>query len=160
MTSVTPSAQLTSFIGKYTPEIARAFSACRRKIRKLVPGGYELVYDNFNALGIGYGPGQKASDVVISVVAYPRWVTLFFLDGRHLTDPHSLLSGTGTRVRSIRLQSPHDLDRPEVKRLIAQALAPHIGAMTNFPKIKTIVKAMSAKQRPRRPSGATVRDVR
>jgi hypothetical protein len=78
MKSVSPPPQVAELIGKYTPEIARAFTASRRKIRAWVPRGYELVYDNYNALGIGYGPGQKASDVILSMVAYPRWVTLFF----------------------------------------------------------------------------------
>jgi hypothetical protein len=160
MASVTPASQLTAFIGKYSPEIARALSASRRKVRALVPRGYELVYDNFNALGIGYGPGQKASDVVLSIVAYPRWVTLFFLNGRYLRDPSSLLSGTGSRVRSIRLQSPNDIDRSDIKGLIRQALAPHIEAMTGCPKIKTIVKSIAAKQRSRRPSGLAARSVR
>jgi Domain of unknown function (DU1801) len=159
-TSDTAAAQLARFIAKFTPEIARALAACRRKVRALVPGGYELVYDNYNALGIGYGPGQRASDVVISVVAYPRWVTLFFLDGRNLSDPKSLLSGTGSRVRSIRLQSPKDLDAPYIRSLISQALAPHRRTMTQYPGISTLIKSVAARQRPRRPAGRIATNMR
>ena len=146
------STQVAEFIGKYSPEIARFYSVSRRKMRSMVPRGYELVYDNYNALGIGYGPAQRASDVIVSIVAYPRWVTLFFLYGASLRDPGSLLEGSGNRVRSIRLGSPDDLDRPEIKKLISQALAPHTEALAQCPRITTIIKAVAAKQRPRRPA--------
>jgi hypothetical protein len=147
-----PASKVAGFIGKYSPEIARDIAVCRRKMQALVPRGYELVYDNYNALAIGYGPGQKASDAILSIAAYPRWVTLFFLYGAKLRDPDSLLQGAGSRVRSIKLQSPDDLDRADVKRLISQALSPHTEAFATCARIKTIVKSVSAKQRPRRPA--------
>jgi len=149
--SATPAAQVAEFIGRYAPDIARAMTLSRRKMRALVPRGYELVYDNYNALGIGYGPGQKAPHAIVSIVAYPRWVTLFFLYGAKLHDPHLLLEGTGSRVRSIRLQSPDDLDRADIKQLISQALAPHAEALARCPRIETIVKLAVARQRSRRP---------
>jgi hypothetical protein len=151
MGTATPASQVAECIGKYTPEIAHALRACRRRMRAFVPRGYELVYDNYNALGIGYGAGQKASDAILSIVAYPRWVTLFFLNGSKLKDPNSLLEGEGSRVRSIRLQSPEDLDRSDIKKLISQALSPFEGALSKCPRIKTVIKSIAAIQRPRRP---------
>lgn len=147
-----PASQVTKLIAKYTPQIAKAFTVSRRKIRALVPRGYELVYDNYNGLGIGYGPGQKASDPILSIVAYPQWVTLFFLYGAGLKDPHSILEGTGKRVRSIRLKSPDDLDRSDIRQLISQALDPHTEALAKCPRIETIIKSIGSKQRPRRPT--------
>lgn len=144
-------AQLAEFIGRYSPEIARAFKVARRKMRALVPRGYELVYDNYNALGIGYGDGPKSSNVVVSIVAYPRWVTLFFLRGAGLSDPDSLLQGKGRQVRSIRLRAPEDLDEPKVVRLLHQALAPLQDSLAECPRLKTVVKSVASKRRPRRP---------
>lgn len=151
MSSPTPAAQLAEFIGRYSPEIERSFKFARRRMRALVPRGYELIYDNYNALGIGYGDGQKASNVVVSIVAYPRWVTLFFLHGASLKDPASLLQGKGSQVRSIRLQSPDDLDQSGVVNLINQALKPHRESLAKCPRIKTVVKSAASKRRPRRP---------
>jgi hypothetical protein len=151
MKSPTPAAQLAKFIGRYSPEIARAFEAARRKMRAHVPRGYELVYDNYNALGIGYGPGQKSSDVIVSIVAYPRWVTLFFLRGADLEDSQSLLQGTGKQVRRITLGSPDDLDESGIRELIAQALAPHSATLASCPRIRTVIKSAASKRRPRRP---------
>lgn len=151
MKSPTPAAQLSEFIGRYSPDITRAFKVARGKMRALVPRGYELVYENYNGLGIGYGDGLKSSNVIVSIVAYPRWVTLFFLRGANLKDPDSLLQGIGNQVRSIRLQSPVDLDEPKVVHLIHQALAPHRASLDECPRLKTVIKSIASKRRPRRP---------
>jgi len=51
-------------------------------MRARLPGAVELVYDNHNALAIGFGPTERASDAVFSIALFPRWVSLFFLRGR------------------------------------------------------------------------------
>ena len=144
--------QLADFIGRYTPEMAAALTACRRKLQARVPNGYELVYDNYNALAIGYAYADKASASLVSIAGYPRWVTLFFLYGKGLPDPEGLLEGAGVRVRSLRLKSPDDLDRPAVGRLLDLALAAHAADFAAAPPLQTVVKSIAAKQRNRRPS--------
>ena len=146
--------QLSEFIGKYTPEIAQALQSCRKKIQAIFPRGYELVYDNYNALVFGYAPTERSSEALLSLAAYPRWITLFFLKGAALTDPEHHLKGNGNQVRGITLANPEDLDRPAVRALIAQALQPIHAALECAPARCTIVKSVSAKQRPRRPSEA------
>lgn len=144
-------AELSELIERYTPEIARDFKTDRRKMRAMVPRGYELVYDNYNALGVGYGYGQKSSSVIVSIVAYPRWINLFFMQGAKLKDPQSLLQGKGRQVRSIRLRSPADLDRSEVKALVAEALEPYSDVLAGCPRVQTVIKSVAAKRRARRP---------
>src|SRR5262245_8927495 len=147
MKTVAPASQLAALIANYAPEVARAFTVVRRKMRGFVPRGYELLYENYNALGIGYGGGQKASDVIMSIVAYPRWVTLFFFDGVNLPDPSSILEGTGNRIRSIRLQSPSDLDRPDIRQLISEALAPHAETLAGCPRLTLVIRSIASKRR-------------
>ena len=152
MATPSEASQLAGFIGNYTPEIARSFRAARRKMHALIPRGFELAYENYNALAVGYGAGERASDALLSIVAYPRWITLFFLYGAGLKDPKSLLEGKGSRVRSIRLKSAQDLDRADIRKLISQALAPHRDALAECPRRRLIIKSISPKRRPRRPS--------
>jgi hypothetical protein len=116
-----------------------------------LPGAVELVYDNYNALAIGFGPTERASDAIVSIALYPRWVSLFFLNGAGLPDPESLLVGSGTRVRSIRLRAAADLDQSAVRNLIAAAV---YGAAKPWPagSSRLIIRSVSSKQRPRRPS--------
>ena len=151
MKAVAPASQLAKLIANYAPEVARAFRVVRSKMRGFVPRGYELLYENYNALGIGYGGGGKASDVILSIVAYPRWVTLFFFDGVNLHDPNSILDGTGNRIRSIRLRSPSDLDHPDVRQLISEALAPHAETLAGCPRLTLVIKSIASKRRARRP---------
>ncbi|MGH7602879.1 MAG: hypothetical protein ACRENK_02655, partial [Gemmatimonadaceae bacterium] len=146
------STQIDAFLDKYTPEMASAARRARARMRKQIPGGVEFVYDNYNALVFGYGPSDRPSEAVVSLAIMPKWVTLCFLKGTKLADPKKLLKGSGSTVRNVRLIPPLTLDDAEVQRLIDAAIA---AARPPFPVGKaapsTIVKSISAKQRPRRP---------
>ncbi|HEX8172260.1 MAG TPA: hypothetical protein VF824_17120 [Thermoanaerobaculia bacterium] len=139
---------LDAFLARYDPEIAATARAARAKLRKLLPGAFELVYDNYNALAIGYAPSDRTSEAILSLALYPRWVTLFFLRGVTLDDPGRILRGSGKLVRHIVLEDARDLDRDDVRALIAQAT--HGKSFANG---KLIVKSISNNQRPRRPRG-------
>lgn len=144
--------QIASFIAKYSPEVAREFRTARATLRKLFPRGYELIYDNYNALACGFSTTARPSDVLISVVAYPRWVTLFFFDGRRLSDPDGLLQGSGIRIRSLRLKPFSLLRSAAVVQLLAQAIEAATSGLQTAPRLTTVVKSVSARQRSRRPA--------
>jgi len=152
--------QIASFAAKYTPEIAAFTMAARKRVRTLFPRGFELVYDNYNALVFGYSPSERSSEAIVSLAAYPRWVTLFFLDGTALNDPASILEGSGRRVRRVTLRAPGDLDSPDVRALIREARARAAEAFSAAPALSTVIKSVSAKQRPRRPSPGAARRTR
>src|SRR5664279_2546591 len=80
-------AEIATFLEKYSPEIAAQLRSARAKLQALFPRGCELVYDNYNALVFCFGPTDRASDAVLSIAGYPKWVTLFFAKGRMLQDP-------------------------------------------------------------------------
>src|SRR5690349_17787486 len=80
--------EIRRLLAGHMPEISQRMAAARRKLRARVPRGFELLYDNYNGVGIGYGATQKYSSPVVSIFAFPRWVTLFFLYGATLDDPH------------------------------------------------------------------------
>jgi hypothetical protein len=109
------------------------------------------VYDNYNALAIGFGPSEKASEAIFSIAVYPRWVSLFFLQGAKLPDPDKVLQGNGTRVRHLVLGEPHVLEQPAVKKLMALALASAKKPLDPKQRRRLIIKSISAKQHPRRP---------
>jgi hypothetical protein len=152
-------AEIRRLLAEYTPEIAKLMAAARRKLRSGIPRGFELVYDTYNGLGVGYGPVHKYSAPVVSLVAYPRWVTLFFLRGATLDDPHRLLQGTGSRVRSIRLATADVLDDAHVVALIAQALSREEAAFAAAPALRTHIQSVAAARKSRKPrvSGARTR---
>lgn len=146
--------EIASFLGRYTPEIAQALQAARRRLQARFPRGYELVYDNYNALVFGFGPSERASEAILSVAGYPRWITLFFLHGVELEDPAGILEGSGAQVRSVRLDAADHLDAPAVRALIDQAIDSRRVGLDAAPPLTTVIKSVSEKQRPRRPSPA------
>jgi len=150
--SPTPKAELEGFIAKFMPDVAKVARSALAKIRKLTPGAHELVYDNYNALAIGFSPTEKASDVIVSIALYPRWVTLFFLAGKGLPDPKKRLKESGARVRHIKLESAKDLDHPDIRALFAAALERAKTPLDAMNRGKLLIKSVSPKQRPRRPA--------
>jgi len=143
--------QLDNFIDKFTPEVAALARALLAKMKARIPGAQILVYDNYNALAIGFGPSDKAGQAILSLAVMPRWVTLCFLWGKGLADPHGLLKGEGSRVRHVRLHRPEALDDPRIEALVAEALARTEHPIDPAGPQRLIVKSVSAKQRPRRP---------
>src|SRR5579859_7096263 len=116
-------AQIESFIAKFSDGVAADIRAARAEMRRRLPGAVEMVYDNYNALAIGYGATDRLADVVFSIAAFPKWVRLFFYRGAELDDPDGLLDGEGAQVRSLKLPNLAVLDEPGVQALMAQALA-------------------------------------
>ena len=149
-----PERQVAGFIARYSPEVARLARQTRAKVRKLLPGAVELVYDNYNALALAFGPTERASELILSIALYPRWVSLFFTRGAELGDPQGLLRGSGSRMRHIVLESAATLDRGPVRALVREAVATHPKPLARG-RGRTIIQSVSARQRPRRPAPAT-----
>jgi hypothetical protein len=149
---MTGSEQLESFISRFTPEVAACARRALARMRKRLPGAVELVYDNYNALVIGFGPSERASEAIFSIALYPRWVNLFFLDGATLPDPKGLLRGGGKFVRSIVLRDADELDDPEVRKLIDLAVRGAQTPINASSRRRLVIRSISAKQRPRRPA--------
>jgi hypothetical protein len=148
-----PKEQLDAFIDRFTPEVAKMARKAIAKMRKLTPGSLELVYDNYNALAIGFSPTEKAGDGIFSIALFPPHVSLFFLQGAKLPDPTKRLRGSGNVVRHVVLADIAIIDEPDVQTLIDLALARAKVPLDPKQKRRLIIKAISAKQRPRRPRG-------
>jgi hypothetical protein len=142
--------QLKSFIAKFEPRHQTLIRAARKALRRLFPTGYELAYDNYNFFVIGYGPTERPSDCIVSLVAGANGLGLCFLQGASLPDPHKLLLGSGNQTRFIRLPSVDVLARPEVDALIAAARAREKVPLRATGRGRLIIRSVSAKQRPRR----------
>ena len=150
--STDPEQQLAQFIEKFTPEIAAQAVAILHKMRKLYPRALELVYDNYNALAIGFGPTERSSDAIFSIAVFPRWVSLFFLQAKGLPDPERILKGSGNVARHVVLSTPAMLHEPAVRDLMERAIERAKVPFDTHGTRRLIVKSISAKQRPRRPS--------
>jgi hypothetical protein len=145
--------QLDTFIDRYSPAVAEIARAVLARMRTMFPGATQIVYDNYNAAVIGFGPNERASEAVFSIALYPKWVTLFFLHGAGLPDPDGVLQGSGKLVRHIRLTGgAADLDQPHVRALMKAAVRSDKAPMDDPQQGRLVVRSISPKQRPRRAS--------
>lgn len=149
MAPLSPAKQLALFLSRFSPEIATLARAARAKFRKRLPGAIEMVYDNYNALVIGFSPTERPSDAILSIVIFPKRVSVCFIQGKHLPDPRGVLKGDGNQVRFIRLdEGATVLDTAPVRALVSEAIA--FGETPFAGKGQLVIRAIARNQRPRR----------
>lgn len=142
--------QIALFIAKFDPAMAKVIRSCRIALRKRFPTAIEIVYDNYNFLVFGFCSTERSSDCIVSLACQAKGVALSFYYGTRLTDPDKILLGSGNQNRFIRLDSAATLSDPKVAKLISAAVAQGKHPLAASGRGKTIVKSISAKQRPRR----------
>jgi hypothetical protein len=140
--------QVAGFIAKFTPEMQKQIRAARRAMRQRLPTAVELVYDSF--LVMAFSPTERPWETVCSLAADKNGISLCFLRGKMLTDPHKILRSRGKQAREVRLEDAGTLQRPEIEALLKAAVGQ---SETRFPESgrgKTVIRPVSAKQRARR----------
>jgi hypothetical protein len=148
--ALSPAKQVESFIAKFDPANAKLIRSARAGLRMRLPTAIEQVYDNYTFLAIGYCTTERTSDCIVSLAAGANGVGISFYYGATLPDPDKILLGSGKQNRFVRLESAATLAKPAVVALIRAAVAQ---AKTPLPATgngHTMIKSISAKQRPRR----------
>src|SRR5215475_12364251 len=100
---------------KKAGELAGVAKAVRALVKKTAPGCEEYVSP-------WKTPAFDSNGPLCVYLVQKEHVTLAFLRGAALPDPHKLLEGKAKGVRNVRLRSVADVKRPGVKKLIAEAV--------------------------------------
>jgi len=118
---ITVSEQLKRLPAAVRPTV----QAARRTVRALAPKADEVAYQSRpprskNAMWkiIRY---TVDGEPVVAIGTFPTYSTLFFYRGRELEDATGLLEGSGRDLRFLRLHTPADATRANVKRLVRRA---------------------------------------
>jgi hypothetical protein len=101
--------------------------AARRTVKALAPQAREIAYQS-------QPPRSKSAmwkivrfavddEPVVGIGTFSTYATLFFYRGRLLEDASEVLEGSGKDARFLRLRTPADAVRPDVRRLIRKAFA-------------------------------------
>ncbi|MGB9419189.1 MAG: hypothetical protein WCB58_22960 [Acidobacteriaceae bacterium] len=149
-TTASPAKQIAGFIAKFDPKVARVIRSSRAALHKRFPTAIEQVYDNYNFLAIGFCSTERTSDCLVSLAAQAKGVSLSFYYGASLPDPNGILQGSGNQNRFIRLESAATLSNPGVQMLLTAAAAQAKSPLPASGGGYTLIKSISAKQRPRR----------
>src|SRR6266478_9233184 len=78
---------------------------------------------DLGAVVISFSPNEHGYEGVLAIRASADGVKLYFNRGNELPDPEKLLQGSGKQTRSIDVEGASTLARPEVARLIDEAIA-------------------------------------
>ena len=140
-------AQLRTLIAKFAPAHLRLIGAMRRWLRKRLPTAHEVVYEYRDFFVISYSPNERGYEGVLAIRASANGVKLYLNGGKELPDPAKLLQGSGNQVRSIDMEGASTLARPEVARLIDEAIALNRVPFARAGRGSVVIRSASAKKR-------------
>ena len=144
-------AELRTLIARFAPAHLRLIGAVRQWLRKRLPTAHEIVYEYRDFFVLSYSPNEHGYEGVLASRASANGVMLYFNRGKDLPDPAKLLQGSGNQTRWIHLEGASALARPEVARLIEEAIARNRVPFARTGRGSVVIRSTSAKQRRRKP---------
>ena len=141
-------AQLRTLISRFAPAHLRLIGAMRRWLRKRLPTAHEVVYEYRDWIVISYSPSERGYEGVLGIRADANGVKLYFSRGKELPDPEKLLQGSA-QTRWILVEGASTLARPEVARLIDEAVARNRVPFARAGLGSVVIRSASAKPRRR-----------
>src|SRR5205085_12093319 len=139
-------AQLRALIAKFAPAHLRLIGAMRRSLQKRLPTAHEVVYEYRDWFVISYSPNDHGYEGVLAIRGSADAVKLYFNQGKDLPDPAKLLQGSG-QTRSLNMEGASTLARPEVARLIDEAIARNRVPFASAGRGSVVIRPTSAKKR-------------
>ncbi len=143
---------LTKFLKPFPKEIKERALWLREFVWDLYPNSNELIYDNYNAVALGWSPTDKVGDIFcnIAVGRSNHNVHFGFYWGTKIGDPKKILIGEGNQYRYILVKDKKDFPKTYIKKLMKEAYN-YSRSKMKIPKqvLKgtTITKSISAKKR-------------
>ena len=111
-------ADVKRLLAAQDPAIGALADALCTEILRLYPDAVVTV----DGGDIGFGATTGYKGLVFTVSPHAKHVTLGIAHGVGLPDPAGLLEGAGKVHRHVKLRTPADLARPELRDLMAAAL--------------------------------------
>jgi hypothetical protein len=141
-------AELRTLIDKFAPAHEHLVAEIRRSLRKRLPTAHEVVYEyrNQGAVVVSFSPNARGYEGILAIRASADGVKLYFTRGKELPDPERLLHGS-SRTRWMNIENASRLARPEVVRLIDEAIARNRVPFAPAGRGSVVVRSASAKKR-------------
>lgn len=107
------------FLSNYSKEIQTISRTLRAIARRAMPEAREFLYYD----AINYSLSNSPLERICYIRPSQKRVTLGFLFGKQLDDPHHLLQGTGKRMSHIKVSALEETRNPALEELIRAAWA-------------------------------------
>jgi len=143
---------IQKFLKPFDKEINEIVLWLREFIWDLYPDCNELIYDNYNALAVGWSPTEKVGHTFCSLAVgrTSKNIHFGFYWGSELSDPEKKLIGQGNQYRYLLVKSLSTFPKAYIKKLMKEAYANSLNKVkdkSQLVKGKTITKSISAKKR-------------
>ena len=143
---------LVKFLKPFNKEITERALWLREFIWNLYPQTNELIYDNYNALAVGWSPTDRVGHTFCSIAVgrTSNNVHFGFYWGNELADPDKILLGDGNQYRYILVPDKNNFPKAYIEKLVKEAYAKSLAKVRDKKQImkgQTIVKSISSKKR-------------
>jgi hypothetical protein len=143
---------LARFLMPFDKEIVEVVMWLRDFAWDLCPKANELIYENYNALSLGWSVTDKVGHNICSIAIYKanQNVHFGFYWGNELSDPDHILLGEGVQYRYILVPDKKKFPKAYITKLINQAYANSLAKVKGPKQIiegQTIVKSIAGKKR-------------
>ena len=143
---------LLHFLQPYSEKNKELTLWLREFVWDLYPHCNELIYDNYNALGLGWSLTNRLLHTFCSIAVYENYLHFGFYWGSQISDPDKILLGKGNQYRYIKIENKADFPAAYITMLLKEAYAISLAKMDNQSQVmkgRTITKSISpVKKRP------------
>jgi hypothetical protein len=143
---------LIKFLGVFPEQTKETVLWLREYVWDQYPKTNELIYDNYNAVSLGWSLTDKLSHLFCTIAIFRtnHSIHFGFYWGNEIADPEKLLLGEGKQYRYIIVKDKKGFPKTYMKKLIKEAYANSLGKLKDGKQQifgKTITKSVSAKKR-------------
>jgi len=143
---------LVKFLKPFNKDITERALWLREFIWNLYPQTNELIYDNYNALAVGWSPTDRVGHTFCSIAVGRTSNNLHFgfYWGNELADPDKILLGEGNQYRYILVPDKTKFPKAYIEKLVKEAYTNSLAKVKDKKQImngQTIVKSISSKKR-------------
>ena len=143
---------LLKFLSPFSKEIKERVLRLREFIWDMYPDSNELIYDNYNAVAIGWSPTDRVGHTFCSIAVGRTSgnVHFGFYWGSEIADPKKMLLGNGNQYRYILVPNMDDFPKTYIKKLTKAAFVNSLAKVKDTKQLMhgaTITKSISAVKR-------------
>lgn len=144
---------LSKFLKPFSPEVRALAMKIRAFIWDNYPKSNELIYDNYNAVAVGWSPTDRVGHIFCTFAIYrsSSAIQFGFWWGAELKDTKKIFLGEGNQYRFIRVARYEDLPIAYLKKLMKEAYSNSLAKVKDKSQLmtgQTIMKSSSGKRRP------------
>jgi hypothetical protein len=131
--------ELLKFLSAFDDEERKLALWLREFVWDLYPNTNELIYDNYNALAIGWSPTDRVGHTFCSIAIgrTSKNIHFGFYWGNEISDPKKILIGNGKQYRYILVKDKKGFPKTYIKKLIKDA---YMNSLAKVKDKKHIIK--------------------